>query len=61
VTEQRAGAGRWATRLALFVALALLTRALETIVRSGYRAVAALDGVWIWRRKGCESAALSPE
>jgi hypothetical protein len=29
---------------------------LDTFVRSGYRAVADVDGVWIWRRKGCEAA-----
>jgi hypothetical protein len=29
---------------------------LDAFVRSGYRAVADVDGVWIWRRKGCESA-----
>jgi 4-amino-4-deoxy-L-arabinose transferase-like glycosyltransferase len=28
--------------------------ALEGFVRAGYRAVAEVDGVWIWRRKGCE-------
>jgi 4-amino-4-deoxy-L-arabinose transferase-like glycosyltransferase len=27
---------------------------LDRFVRSGYRAVADVDGVWIWRRKGCE-------
>ncbi len=28
---------------------------LDAFVRSGYRAIADVDGVWIWRRKGCES------
>jgi hypothetical protein len=28
---------------------------LDAFVRSGYRAIADLDGVWIWRRNGCES------
>jgi 4-amino-4-deoxy-L-arabinose transferase-like glycosyltransferase len=27
---------------------------LNAFVRSGYRAVADVDGVWIWRRRGCE-------
>jgi hypothetical protein len=27
---------------------------LDAFVRSGYRAVAEVDGVWIWRRKGCK-------
>ena len=29
---------------------------LDRFVRSDYRAVADVDGVWIWRRKGCASA-----
>jgi hypothetical protein len=29
---------------------------LDAFVRSGYRAVAEVDGVWVWRRKGCERA-----
>jgi hypothetical protein len=28
---------------------------LDAFVRSGYRAIADVDGVWIWRRNGCES------
>ena len=27
---------------------------LDTFVRSGYRTIADVDGVWIWRRTGCE-------
>ena len=26
---------------------------LDAFVRSNYRAVAEVDGVWIWRRHGC--------
>ena len=29
---------------------------LEAFVRDGYDAVAVVDGAWIWRRRGCESA-----
>ncbi len=29
---------------------------LDAFVRNGYRAVADVDGVWVWRRKGCEAA-----
>jgi 4-amino-4-deoxy-L-arabinose transferase-like glycosyltransferase len=28
---------------------------LDRFVRSGYRTVADVDGVWIWRRRGCEA------
>jgi len=28
---------------------------LDHFVRSGYRAVADVDGVWVWRRRGCEA------
>jgi hypothetical protein len=27
---------------------------LDAFVRSGYHAVAEVDGVWVWRRRGCE-------
>ena len=30
---------------------------LEAFVRDGYDAVAIVDGVWVWRRKGCAAAA----
>jgi hypothetical protein len=26
---------------------------LETFVKTNYDAVAVVDGVWLWRRKGC--------
>jgi hypothetical protein len=32
---------------------------LDAFVGSDYRAVAAVDGVWIWRRRGCESQELA--
>ena len=33
---------------------------LEAFVRNGYDAVAIVDGVWIWRRRGCAAAAKEP-
>jgi hypothetical protein len=30
---------------------------LQAFVAGGYDAVAAVDGVWIWRRRGCAAAA----
>jgi 4-amino-4-deoxy-L-arabinose transferase-like glycosyltransferase len=33
---------------------------LEAFVHEGYDAVADVDGVWVWRRRGCEAAAPRP-
>jgi hypothetical protein len=27
---------------------------LDALVRSGYRTIAEVNGVWVWRRTGCE-------
>jgi hypothetical protein len=34
---------------------------LDAFVRSGYRTVADVDGVWVWRRRGCEGQRLTAE